>query len=45
MNKFKQWLFTADDEEGLTGLDAICMFVWNVVVWSLMIFLARRFGL
>jgi hypothetical protein len=43
MKKFKQWLFTAD-EEGLNGFDAICMFIWNLAAWSLMIFVARRFG-
>lgn len=34
-NKFKQWLQTADEEEGLTGFDALCMAVWNLIAWGL----------
>lgn len=33
-NKFKHWLRTADGE-GLTGFDAICMTVWNLIAWGL----------
>lgn len=32
--KFKHWLHTADDE-GLTGFDAICMFIWNLLAWGI----------
>lgn len=34
MKRFKEWLQTAD-EEGLTGFDAICMAVWNLIAWGL----------
>lgn len=33
--KFKHWLTTADEYEGLTGFDAICMFVWNLLAWAI----------
>lgn len=32
--KFKHWLTTADEYEGLTGFDAICMFIWNCLAWT-----------
>ena len=30
INKFKKWLNTRDDE-GLTGYDAICMLIFNLI--------------
>lgn len=33
--KFKHWLTTADEYEGLTGFDAICMFIWNLLAWGI----------
>jgi hypothetical protein len=34
MNKFKA-LLRKSDEEGITNLDFICMFMWNLMAWSL----------
>lgn len=42
MNKFKQWLWKCD-EEGISNFDAITMFLWNLLAWSLLIiYLADR---
>ena len=37
--KLKEWLNTAD-EEGLTGKDAIVMFLTNLSAWVILILLA-----
>lgn len=36
LKKFKKWLNTAD-EEGLTGYDAICMLICNLIGFSCLI--------
>ena len=36
LKKFKKWLNTPD-EEGLTGYDAICMFIFNLIGISFLI--------
>lgn len=41
MNKFKKWLWKAD-EEGITNFDAITMFILNLLAWSLFIYFAMR---
>lgn len=36
MKKFKEWLWKSDDD-GVTNLDAICMFFWNLMAWFILI--------
>ena len=33
MEKIKGWLWKSD-EEGITNIDFICMFIWNLMAWS-----------
>ena len=33
MEKIKAWLWKSD-EEGITNIDFICMFIWNLMAWS-----------
>lgn len=41
MNKFKKLLFTTDEED-LSNFDALCMFIFHLVAWTL-IFVFVRF--
>lgn len=34
--KIKAWLWKSD-EEGISNLDFICMFIWNCLAWTPMI--------
>lgn len=36
--KIKNWLWKSD-EEGITNFDAVCMFLYHLIAWSIVLFL------
>lgn len=46
-SKFKHWLETPDEYEGITGYDAVCMFFWNLMAWiiPLVLIILERKGI